>query len=152
MVHTKGKSLQDWLGDIANLWNDLGFSLCTTLSDCYIVITLDKGKKSKIEMSTNEYITIKHQRLSLMRVIFVDYQTSELQCNYQSYIQVDIEDTWNFSGYLPYILQTMVCVHIITVRVEDNEYLSLFYFSFPFYFLFSIFVSLFIIIRTKSLM
>ena len=40
-------------------------------------------------VSTDWYITIEHQRLSLIRIIFVDYQTSELQYNYQSYIQAD---------------------------------------------------------------
>ena len=36
-----------------NLWNNLSFSLCATLSICYMVITLDEGKKSEIEVSTD---------------------------------------------------------------------------------------------------
>ena len=43
-----------------NLWNDLGFSLCATLSDYYIVAILDERKKSKIKMSTDWYITIEY--------------------------------------------------------------------------------------------
>ena len=43
-----------------------------------MVTTLDERKKSEIEVSTDWYIAIKHQRLSSMRVVFVDYQTSEL--------------------------------------------------------------------------
>ena len=58
-----------------------------------------KRKKSKIGVSTDWYIAIEHQRLSSIRVIFVDYQTSKLQCNYQSYIQErTIGDAWGFSG------------------------------------------------------
>ena len=50
-------------------------------------------------VSTDWYVTIEYQRLSSIRVIFVDYQTSKLQCNYQSYIQVDnIGDAWSFSS------------------------------------------------------
>jgi len=33
-------------------------------------------------MSTNWYVTIEHQESSSIKVIFVDYQTSELQYNY----------------------------------------------------------------------
>ena len=35
-----------------------------------------------MEVSTDWCIIIEHWRLSLIRVIFVDYQTSELQYNY----------------------------------------------------------------------
>ena len=66
----------------ANLWNDLSFSLCVVPSNCHMVATLDKEKKSEIEVSNDRYVTIKHWRLSLIRIIFIDYQTSELQCNY----------------------------------------------------------------------
>ena len=48
--------------------------------------------------SVNWCIAVEHQRLSSIRIIFVNYQTSELQCNYQSYIQVlTIENTQDFS-------------------------------------------------------
>ena len=50
-------------------------------------------------VSTNWCIAIKHQGLSLIEVIFIDYQTSELQFNYQSYIQIHtIGDVQGFSG------------------------------------------------------
>jgi len=35
-----------------------------------------------MEVSTDWYVIIEYWRLSLIRIIFVDYQTSELQCNY----------------------------------------------------------------------
>jgi len=66
----------------ANLWNDLSFSLCAAPSVCCVVATSDDGKKSKMGVSADWCITIKHQRLNSIRVIFVNYQTSELQCNY----------------------------------------------------------------------
>ena len=52
-----------------------------------------------MKVSTDWYIAVEHQRLSLIRIIFVDYQTSKLQYNYQSYIQVySIKDTQGFKG------------------------------------------------------
>ena len=38
-VHTRGKSLWGWLRNV-NLWNNLGFSLCTAPSVCYMVVIL----------------------------------------------------------------------------------------------------------------
>ena len=58
------------------------FSLYAVPFVCYVVTIPNRRKKSKIEVSTDWYITVKHWRLSLIEVIFVDYQTSELQCNY----------------------------------------------------------------------
>ena len=82
-----------------DLWNNLGFSLCAMPSVCHIVTTLDDRKKSEIGVSADWCVAIEHWRLSLIRVIFVDYQTSELQCNYQSYIQTNsIGDVQDFSG------------------------------------------------------
>ena len=50
-------------------------------------------------VSTDWCVTVKHWKLSSIRIIFIDSQTSELQYNYQSYIQVyTIEDTWGFSS------------------------------------------------------
>ena len=82
IVHTGGKSLQSGLGDVQTLWNDLGFSLCTTLSVCHMVATSDRKKEFKIEVSADWCVTVEHWKLSSIRVIFVDYQTSKLQCNY----------------------------------------------------------------------
>ena len=49
----------------------------------YCVVTASDGrKKSEIEVSTDWCIAIKYQRLSSIRVIFIDYQTSKLQYNY----------------------------------------------------------------------
>jgi len=50
----------------ANLWNNLGFSLCAALSICYVVTTSDG-------MSTDWCVAVEHQRLSSIRVIFIDY-------------------------------------------------------------------------------
>jgi len=62
-------------------------SLYAVLSVCCIVATSDGRKKSEMEVSADWCVAIEHQRLSLIRVIFVDYQTSKLQCDYESYIQ-----------------------------------------------------------------
>jgi len=47
-----------------------------------MVATTDGRKKSKMELSADWYITVEYWRLSSIRVIFVDYQTSKLQCKY----------------------------------------------------------------------
>jgi len=65
-----------------DLWNDLGFSLCAVLSVYHMVVTSDDREKSEMEVSADWCVAIEHQRLSSIRVIFVDYQTSKLQCNY----------------------------------------------------------------------
>jgi len=64
------------------LWNNLGFSLCAVPSVCHVVATSDDREKSKMGVSADWYVTIEHWRLSSIRIIFVDYQTSELQYNY----------------------------------------------------------------------
>ena len=52
-----------------------------------------------MEVNPDWYVTVEYQKSSSIRVIFINYRTSELQYNYQSYIQVDnIEDAWGFSG------------------------------------------------------
>jgi len=64
-----------------------------------MVTTSDDRKKSEMRMSADWCVTVEHWRLSLIRIIFIDYQTSELQCNYLSYIQMDIiGDVWGFSS------------------------------------------------------
>jgi len=82
MVHTGGKSLQDGLQRCIDLWNDLGFSLYATPPVCHMITTSDRRKKFRLEVSTDWYVTIEHWRSSSIEVIFVDYQTSKLQCNY----------------------------------------------------------------------
>ena len=72
----------EWTQKWVDLWNNLGFSLYAVLSVCCIVATSDDGKKSKIGVSTDWCVAIEHQGLSSIRVIFIDYQTSKLQCNY----------------------------------------------------------------------
>ena len=41
-----------------NLWNNLGFSLCAALSDCYMVTTSDEEKKSEMEISANGCVAV----------------------------------------------------------------------------------------------
>ena len=65
-----------------NLWNNLGFSLYAMLSVYYVATTSDEKKKSEMRVSTNWCVAVEYQRLSFIRVIFVDYQTSKLQYNY----------------------------------------------------------------------
>jgi len=65
-----------------DLWNNLGFSLCAVPSVCCVVATSDDRKKSEVRVSADWCITIEYWRLSSIRVIFVDYQTSKLQCIY----------------------------------------------------------------------
>jgi len=49
----RGFSRQNCSEVTADLWNDFDFSLCTTLSVCYIVTTSEKRKKSKMEVSAD---------------------------------------------------------------------------------------------------
>ena len=49
IVHTGSESLQDWLRDI-NLWNNLGFSLCSILFVCCLVTISDGKKKSEMRV------------------------------------------------------------------------------------------------------
>ena len=62
----------------ANLWNDLGFSLYAMLSVYCVVATSDDWMKSKVGISADWYVAIEHWRLSSIRIIFINYQTSEL--------------------------------------------------------------------------
>jgi len=43
-----------------DLWNNLGFSLYAVPSVCYMVTTLDDGKKSEMGVSADWYVTVKH--------------------------------------------------------------------------------------------
>ena len=66
-------------------------------------------------MSTDQYVTIEYQGSSLIEVIFVDYQTSELQCNYQSYIQIiTIKNAQSFSSIAPIALSGGFSVETLT--------------------------------------
>ena len=92
----------------------LAYMLCC-LSVCCMVTTSDNGEKSKMEVSADWCVAIEHWRSSSIRVIFVNYQTSELQCNYQSYIQTNsIGDAWGFSGKTSIILSGGFSVEILT--------------------------------------
>jgi len=80
MTHRCAEYINSVLGD-ANLWNDLGFSLCAILFIYYIVTTLDEWMKSKMGVSADWYITIEYWRSSSIG-IFINYQASKLQYNY----------------------------------------------------------------------
>jgi len=47
-----------------------------------MVATSDDGKKPEMGVSADWYVAVEYWRSSSIRVIFVDYQTSELQYNY----------------------------------------------------------------------
>jgi len=51
-------------------------------SVCHMVTVSEERKKFEIGVSTDWCIAIEHQGSSSIRVIFIDYQTSKLQCNY----------------------------------------------------------------------
>ena len=66
-------------------------------------------------VSADWCVAIEHWGLSSIRVIFIDYQTSESQCNYQSYIQTDnIGDARSFSGETPITLSGGFSVETLT--------------------------------------
>ena len=68
-----------------------------------MVTTLDRRKKSEIEVSTDWYIVI-------------EYQTSKLQCNYQSYILVyNIKDAQSFSS------ETLTEVRTLLQETESDR-------------------------------
>jgi len=47
-----------------------------------MVVTSDDRKKFKMGVSADWCVTVEYQRLSSIRIIFIDYQTSKLQYNY----------------------------------------------------------------------
>ena len=59
IVYTEGESLQNYLRDV-NLWNDLGFSLCTALSVYYVVAISEERRKSEMGVSVDWYVTVEH--------------------------------------------------------------------------------------------
>ena len=61
MVHTRVEVCR------MDLWNNLGFSLCAVPFVCHMVATSDDGKKSKMEVSADWYVTIEYWRLSSIR-------------------------------------------------------------------------------------
>ena len=50
---TPGWKSAEWTRRWADLWNDLGFSLCAALSVCHVVATSDEGEKSEWEWVLN---------------------------------------------------------------------------------------------------
>ena len=80
-VYTRSESPQEWTQRYVDLWNDLGFSLCAVLSVCCMITTSNDREKSKMGVSNDWCVAVEHQRLSSIRVIFVNYQNSELQYN-----------------------------------------------------------------------
>ena len=92
-----------------------------------MIAIFDGRKKSKMKMSTNWYVAIEHWGSSSIEVIFVDYQTSKLQCNYQSYIQErTIGDAWSFSGIVLIVLsrgfsvETLIGVQLCHGRLSQR--------------------------------
>jgi len=67
MRFTLGWKSAGWTQRSADLWNDLGFSLCTVPSVCCMVATLDVRKKSKMGVSAEWCVTVEHWRSSSIR-------------------------------------------------------------------------------------
>jgi len=65
---TLGWKSVEWTRRWADLWNDLGFSLCAAPSVCHMVATSDDGKKFEMGVSTDWCVAVEHQRLSSIRV------------------------------------------------------------------------------------
>jgi len=82
MVHTGDKSPWDGLGDV---WT-CGMTLASAYVLCHLSATWSQFQIREIsprwEWVLIWYVTIEHQKLSLIRIIFVNYQTNELQYNY----------------------------------------------------------------------
>ena len=64
-VHIRGESPQDWLEDVWTCLNDLGFSLYTILSICYVVVTSDGKMKFEMEVNANWCVAIEYWRSSI---------------------------------------------------------------------------------------
>ena len=65
-VHT-GVEVHRIDSEISRLVNNLGFSLYTVPSVCYVVTTSDVGKKSEMGVSADWCVAIEHWRLSSIR-------------------------------------------------------------------------------------
>ena len=65
---TLGWKSTEWTRRWADLWNDLGFSLCAALSVCCVVATSDEGEKVWVGVSSDWCVAIEHWRSSSMRV------------------------------------------------------------------------------------
>ena len=69
----------EWTQRWVNLWNDLGFSLCAMPSICHIVVTLDKGERVRVEISTDWCVAVEtpeiefNESLSLLIIRLVNY-------------------------------------------------------------------------------
>ena len=59
IVHT-GVKVHRIDSEWADLWNNLSFSLYTAPSVCHVITTSDDGKKSKMEVSADWYVTVEH--------------------------------------------------------------------------------------------
>ena len=64
------------------MWNDLGFSLCAMPSICHIVVTLDKGERVRVEVSTDWCVAIEtpeiefNESLSLLIIRLANYNVT----------------------------------------------------------------------------
>ena len=78
----RGGSLQDELRDKRTC----GMTLASAYVLCCLSATWSQlqmiGKKSEMRVSADWCVTVEHWRSSSIRVIFINYQTSKLQCNY----------------------------------------------------------------------
>ena len=64
---TPGWKSTGWTQRWADLWNDLGFSLCAAPSVCRVVATSDEGEEIRVEVSTDWCVAVEHRRSSSIR-------------------------------------------------------------------------------------
>ena len=65
---TPGWKSTEWTWRWADLWNDLGFSLCAAPSVYHMVATSGEREKVQVGVSTDWCVAIEYWRLSSMRV------------------------------------------------------------------------------------
>ena len=64
---TLGWKSAEWTQRWADLWNDLGFSLCAAPSVCHVVATSDEGEEVRVGVSAEWCVAVEHRRSSSIR-------------------------------------------------------------------------------------
>ena len=64
---TPGWKSAEWTRRWADLWNDLGFSLCAAPSVCRVVATSDEGEGVRVGVSAEWCVAVEHWRSSSIR-------------------------------------------------------------------------------------
>ena len=64
---TPGWKSTEWTRRWADLWNNLGFSLCAAPSVCHVVATSDEGEGVWVGVSAEWCVAVEHRRSSSIR-------------------------------------------------------------------------------------